>query len=177
MPSPRIANLLGALVLSLGDEIARAAQEHLGIQGEAAAALVSIGNSPGRSIGWLSRTLILSHSGTVRLLDKLDSHGWVVRARLESDAREASLQLTSAGRLKMAAVLRSRRDCLDRALAALSSREQQLLRGLAEKMLAAVAKDEQGDAMCRLCEESACPQSKCPVTLACRRDAGLRHGS
>lgn len=174
MANARLANLVGALALSLEDEIQRAVQRQLGLQGEAAAALVSIGNSPGRSIGWLSHALLLSHSGTVRLLDRLESRGWVVRARLAEDAREAALQLTSAGREKRAAILRARRECLDRALGALAVKEQQRLCALTQKMLAALAEDERGDAMCRLCDDSVCPQSQCPITRACASQRGPR---
>jgi DNA-binding MarR family transcriptional regulator len=169
----RAGNLLGALVIALFDEIRSAANQRLDMQGEAAAAVVSIGNSPGKSVSWLSKALMLSHSGTVRLLDKLVREGWVSRVRIKEDAREAALHLTGPGRRKMSAILQSRRDCIDAALAALSRQEQQLFCGLAERMLAAIAADERGDAMCRLCEEAVCPQHRCPVTLTCqRKDAG-----
>jgi MarR family transcriptional regulator, negative regulator of the multidrug operon emrRAB len=168
MAHPRADNILGALVLSLSDGIKETTEQQLAMRGEAAAAVVSIGNSPGNSIGWLSKTLMLSHSGTVRLLDKLVHEGLVERNRVELDAREASLHLTNSGERKMLAILKSRHDCLDTALDALTKQEQLLFCKLSEKILAAISRDERGDAMCRLCEESVCPQNRCPVTLACQ---------
>lgn len=167
MNESRTNNLLGALVTSVNDSISAATQAVLAMQGEAAAAIVTIGNNPGQSISWLSKALHLSHPGTVRLVDKITDESLVERSRTSADGRTAALHLTPKGRQRMASLLRARRKEIDRALGALSAPEQRQLCGLIERMLAKMSTDEKADSMCRLCEESVCPQNTCPVTQAC----------
>jgi MarR family transcriptional repressor of emrRAB len=167
MSEPRTNNLLGALVVSLNDGIRAATRAELDMQGEADAAIVTIGNNPGQSIGWLSKALQLSHPGTVRLLDKIVDESLVERSRTAADGRTAALHLTAKGRQRMMSILRARRMGIDRALDALSTAEQRQLCGLIERMLARMSSNEMADSMCRLCEERACPQSTCPITQAC----------
>jgi hypothetical protein len=71
----------------------------------------------------------------------------------------------------MASILRARRKGIDQALNALSAQEQRQLCGLVERMLAGMSNDDIADTMCRLCEESVCPQDTCPVTQACAGQA------
>lgn len=167
MGKSRTNNLLGALVISINDRIRAATQAEFTMQGEAAAALVTIGNNPGQSIGWLSKALQLSHPGTVRLLDKIAEESLVERSRTTIDGRTAALHLTPKGRQRMMSILRARREGIDKALDALTAAEQQQLCGLIERMLDKISDNEIADSMCRLCEESVCPQNTCPVTRAC----------
>src|SRR5256885_10481863 len=68
-----IANLLGALSLAVMDRIEQGAREVIGRGGETPAALVVIGYGQGMTNDKLRRILGLSHSGTVRLADRLVS--------------------------------------------------------------------------------------------------------
>ncbi len=73
-------------------------------------ALNLIETHPGSSIDWLGTRVGLTHSGTVRLVDRLENAGWLTRARA---GREVGLRVTAAGR----AVLRRWRRAADAAVA------------------------------------------------------------
>jgi DNA-binding MarR family transcriptional regulator len=162
----RTANLLGALALALGDELRTATETGAAHGASAPAALVVIGTYPGRTIDALRPALGLSHSGTVRLVDRLAADGLVVRGS-GADGRSVSLQLTAAGRAAMRALLAERRRALDGALAALSAQERRQLEQISEKLLAAMTRTEtQADQFCRLCDEAVCPTARCPVECA-----------
>jgi hypothetical protein len=85
---PEIANLLGALSLAVMDRIEQGARDIIGRAGETPAALIVIGY--GRITNdKLRRILGLSHSGTVRLVDRLVSDRLVER-RPGKDGREVA---------------------------------------------------------------------------------------
>lgn len=162
----RTANLLGALALALGDELRRATETAAAHGASAPAALVVIGTYPGRTIDALRPALGLSHSGTVRLVDRLEADGLVVRGD-GPDARSVSLQLTPAGRAAMRTLLAERRRALDEPLAALTATERRQLDRLTAKLLTAMTHSpEQADQYCRLCDEAVCPTARCPVECA-----------
>ena len=162
----RTANLLGALALALGDGL-RAATETAAEHGASSpAALVVIGSYPGRTIDALRPALGLSHSGTVRLIDRLAADGLVVRGS-GADGRSVSLQLTPAGKSAMRALLAERRRALEGPLAALTSQERRQLERISEKLLTAMTHTQaQADQFCRLCDEAVCPSARCPVECA-----------
>ena len=90
--STRDANLLGALGLALADRLAEAGPPEL--SGSAAEALVTLnGRRAGSSIDALAGIVGLSHSGTVRLADRLAAAGLVERRR-GADQRSTALYLT-----------------------------------------------------------------------------------
>jgi hypothetical protein len=63
--------------------------------------------------------------------------------------------------------LRTRRKYLDEVLQSLSAKEQKQLTPLLEILLKKVTtSDKDAESICRLCEESVCPQPLCPVTQA-----------
>jgi DNA-binding MarR family transcriptional regulator len=157
MADSRTVNIFGALVLTLHDQIRQNSDRAAGTTGEAAAAVVVIGNLPRRSIEFLREALLLSHSGTVRIIDKLVGKRLVRRARRAGDGRTSELTLTSTGVRKAKAILKVRHDVIADALDTLSAEEQDQLRSITERLLAAVTKEEWADAMCRLCDESSCP--------------------
>src|SRR5689334_16992466 len=90
----RTGNLLGALALALSDAMTEVTEQcaHHGAAGPGA--LVSIANYPAISIERLRRVLHLSHSGTVRLIDRLVADDLVARSP-GADQRSVSLQLTA----------------------------------------------------------------------------------
>ena len=67
----RTLNMLGALALALADRIATRAETASGLHDSAASALVVIANHPGEPIDAIRRTLGLTHSGAVRLVDEV----------------------------------------------------------------------------------------------------------
>ena len=166
MSDPRGSNLLGALAVALGDEISAATE---GIAGHAAAgpaAIVTVGGEPGQTIENLRRALELSHSGTVRLLDRLESEG-IVERRAGKDGRSAAVFLTSAGKRVYQRILDARRQSMDAALGHLGSAERTQLMRLVEKLLYGITRGPaHSDHICRLCDLDVCPGDTCPVNCA-----------
>jgi DNA-binding MarR family transcriptional regulator len=158
-------NLLGALVTAVNDRIQWQAEKAIGLGGQMPAALVTIGHNYGESVEFLSGVLQMSHSGCVRLVDKLDELGLIER-RPGKDRRSLSLYLTPKGRDLKREVLRARRQALDAIVETLDGAQQRDLVGLLEVMLKAITHcKNDADIICRLCEEQTCAQSHCPVTI------------
>ncbi len=166
MSSARTANLLGALVTALNDEMESATTRVVAHGAAFPAAVASMLGEPGMSIEQLRKILGLSHSGTVRLVDCLESDGLVER-KAGSDGRTAALHLTAAGRRRAREVLDARRTALAEALALLSVAEQGQLARLTEKLLGGLTRDRlHSDHICRLCDLAVCPEDTCPVDCA-----------
>jgi MarR family transcriptional repressor of emrRAB len=166
----RDANLLGALGTVLSDALADAA----GLAGGAspAAALVALhGTSAGGTIDALAGRIGLSHSGTVRLVDRLARDGLVERRR-GADQRSAALVLTPRGRRAARQVL-SRRDANLQVLLGLLTDDQRAAAiELVELLLGGVGREEGAEPrVCRLCDLEACGRSRgrCPVAPPARR--------
>lgn len=166
----RTANLLGAAVLGLHDELRQAVEQRSGHGGESAAALCALGHQPGLSNDCLSRLLGLTHTGTVRLIDRLIDDGLVERRRADHDGRVAALYLTDAGEAVRREVLDEREATLAPLVAGLSERDQQTLGILLEKLLIAGSRDDTHKLrICRLCDSAAC--SNCPILVPVGADA------
>jgi DNA-binding MarR family transcriptional regulator len=162
----RVANLLGATALLLGDGVLDRASRSAGRAGATGAALTVLAQEPGLSIEQLRLPLGLSQSATVRLVDSLVADG-LARRSPGPDRRTISVHLTRAGRSRARSVLVGRADLLDEALADLSPAERDALTGLLEKVLAGLTTGRtHADRICRLCDYSTCPQQDCPVELA-----------
>jgi DNA-binding MarR family transcriptional regulator len=162
----RLANLFGAAALLLGDGVLDRATRSAGRAGATGAALTVLAQEPGLSIEQLRQPLRLSQSATVRLVDSLVADG-LARRNPGPDGRTISVQLTRTGRSRARAVLASRADLLDAALADLSPAERDALTGLLERLLAGLTTGRiHADQICRLCDYSTCPQQDCPVEQA-----------
>jgi DNA-binding MarR family transcriptional regulator len=163
MDDERTLNLLGALALGLMDALNSVVEVNAGYGGEAPAALVTLGAEPGLSINALRQILNLSHPGTVRLIDRLESQGLVER-RSGTDGRTLALFLTETGYERRKAILVERRQQLQLAVHTLTQNEHKQLAKILEKMLTAMTTSESRNfAICRLCEEEVCPTECCPV--------------
>lgn len=168
--SPRDANLLGALGIVLTDALADAAQ--LGGGATPAAALVALhGTSAGGTIDALAGRIGLSHSGTVRLVDRLSRDGLVERRR-GADQRSAALVLTPQGRRAARSVLSRREANMQVLLGLLTDDQRSAAIELAEALLGAVGYEERTEGrVCRLCDLEACGRrrGRCPVAPTRRR--------
>src|SRR4051812_31178859 len=113
----REANVVGAAALALADAM-RAAEERGGGHGAAApAALVALdGLLAGATIGRVARVCGLSHSGAVRLADRLVA-GRLLERRRGGDGRAVALVLTPAGRRAAARIRAQREAAVESALA------------------------------------------------------------
>jgi MarR family transcriptional repressor of emrRAB len=163
MDDERTLNLLGALALSITDVLNVAVETNAGYGGETPAALVTLGAEPGLSINILRQILNLSHPGTVRLVDRLESQNLVER-RAGADGRTLALFLTEAGQERRRAILAERRQQLQLVINSLTPTDRKQLTKLLEKMLTAMSTSENRTfEICRLCEEEVCPAERCPV--------------
>jgi MarR family transcriptional regulator, negative regulator of the multidrug operon emrRAB len=161
----RTGNLLGALALTLADNIGT---------GSDAAALITLRNyAEGEPLDLLRRALALSHPGVVRLADRLERRGLVERRRSERDGRAVALQLTPDGRRAADEAQAARAAAIDTALAALDKGERRALGAMLERMLAAHTTDDTASlVICRLCDPDVCGHpDRCPVTQAAREAA------
>jgi DNA-binding MarR family transcriptional regulator len=159
----RDANLLAALALAIADRIRETIEAGTEHGARASAALNTIGFFPGESIDALSKTLKLSHSGTVRLVDRLADEGLVEREK-GRDARSVVLSLTRSGKKAFEQLRAKRREAVNEIIGVLSSNERTQLTHIAEKLLQHLTLGRaSGDFICRFCEIESCPQDRCPV--------------
>jgi DNA-binding MarR family transcriptional regulator len=165
------ANLLGALSLVITD---RMADEMAGAGGRpesaaaALSALLHFLDEP--TIDLLRQVLGLTSSGTVRLVDRLESAGQVRRGP-GTDGRSTSVSLTPAGRASAGRVADARARVLAGALAGLSGQERAMLRELMAKMLAGFVRGPGATRwVCRLCDVGLCRSAEggCPARSAAR---------
>lgn len=170
------ANVLGALSLVVADRMNTAVEAIAPLGPSAPAALAAMHEFlDGGSVTQLSSVLGLTHSGTVRLVDRLAAEGLIERAEAR-DGRAVSLVLTEHGRRTAARILRTREMSLMSTLEALSTDEVDNLAAALDTMLTTVtlARAEERSArtidrpqpwLCRLCDFGACGRSEgnCPV--------------
>ncbi|AZO70722.1 MAG: MarR family transcriptional regulator [Mesorhizobium sp.] len=162
MTDSKIENVIGALALAFADTLQRDAQAEAPEAGPAAAAVTLIGHVPGLSIERLRRALSLSHSGAVRLIDRLVAEGLAARFAAPDDHRAVALRLTPLGETTCNAILSARQSGLASALAVLDPQEVQEFGKLAAKVLRGlVGSEDQAYRICRLCNYIACLE--CPV--------------
>jgi MarR family transcriptional repressor of emrRAB len=167
----RTANLLGALALTLTDRADAALRNGAGVAGSDAAALVTLRNyAEGEPLDLLRSALGLSHPGVVRLADRLQTRGLVVRERSGRDGRAVALRLTPAGRRVADDALAARAEAIAAALGALGRAERRALGPMLERMLGAQTTDRVASlVICRLCDPDVCGHpGRCPVTQAAR---------
>jgi MarR family transcriptional repressor of emrRAB len=163
MPNLRTANLLGALAGEIAVRLAEQNKTHPNQTDSAAAALNVIGFYEGCSNGALSRALCLSHTATVRLVDKLEAASFVV-SEAGTDRRSVAMRLTENGRDRAREIVRERCLMLADVIDVLTPTQRTALDDIAETLLRAlVTSAASADHICRLCDEAACPPEHCPV--------------
>jgi MarR family transcriptional regulator, negative regulator of the multidrug operon emrRAB len=159
----RDENLLAAMALGIADRIRETIEADAEYGAMACAALNTVGFFPGESINVLSKTLKLSHSATVRLVDGLAGKGLLGRSK-GKDGRSVVLSLTRTGKRAFDRLREKRRKAIAEVLDVLSKNEQTQLSRLSEKLLDRLTRDRtSGDFICRFCEIDSCPQDRCPV--------------
>jgi MarR family transcriptional regulator, negative regulator of the multidrug operon emrRAB len=159
-------NVLGTLSLTLADRVMQGSAAAARHGANAPAALVTVLWYPDRPIAFLADRLRITHPGAVQLVDRLERDGLIERVPA-LDGRTKLLALTPAGERVALDVLSARRDVLDRAVAALDDAQVRALSDAVAVMLEALTDDLlTSEHMCRLCDELACPDSRCPVERA-----------
>jgi DNA-binding MarR family transcriptional regulator len=155
----REANLLGACGLAVAERLPGTAGD---------AALVALSDwLAGASVDALARVLHLSHSGAVRLADRLEADGLLER-RAGADGRSRALHVTPAGAAAATGLQAERLAAMEGVLAPLDAAERDTLTGLLEKLLGALVEThEDAGHLCRLCDAHVCGHpDRCPVSLA-----------
>jgi MarR family transcriptional repressor of emrRAB len=159
-PDDRLVNLLGALATGLGDRIAAATEETAGESATTVAALTNVAQFPGSSIEELRHSLGLSHSATVRAVDRLAARRLIAR-RPGARGPAVALVPTASGRRLATRVLDVRRRVVADVVGDSLPRE---LEPALDILLARMTVDPHtGDRICRLCDLAACPVERCPV--------------
>jgi len=172
---PRLANLLGTLSTGITDAMYDSTAMAAGLDGAAPAALIALLDFvPSGSVRALSQVVGLTHSGAVRVVDRLVADGLVTRES-GPDARSRSIALTAHG-VKTARQIRLARErTVNRAIEALNDRERATLTTLCERLIATITEHrlEQrragrppvGGALCRMCDFGACGRERgaCPA--------------
>jgi MarR family transcriptional regulator, negative regulator of the multidrug operon emrRAB len=166
-PRSKTLNMLGALALTLADRIAARAQDVSGLHNSAASALVVINNHPGEHIDVIRRTLRLTPSGAVRLVDGLVEAGFIERRRSDRDARAIALWATPNGERTASQIVAARAKLLEPVLANTSETDINALTTLLESALAGLTDSrDQALSICRFCAEGECRPLGCPVERA-----------
>ena len=169
----RLANILGAIAISLNDRL-------LGTTGLAAfespvdhvtaSACVSLLRwLPGTPMPRLAAYVGLSQSAAVRLVDRLERAGLVVRRR-DPGQRQVRVFLTPRGAAAAALIHRRRARVLERVVGQLDARDRDDLLRVSEH-LARELPEDQWHAMhvCRLCHFRSCgADDECPVWQAAK---------
>jgi len=168
----RDANLLGTLSLAIAGRIERAVASPLGPSAPAALNALE-GYLGGEPIDALRETLGLTHSGAVRLVDRLAEAGLAERTP-GPDGRSVAVALTPAGEAAAGEVRAARVAAIEDVLGVLTADERAALGALHEKLLAGLTSDRaSARRLCRLCHIDACGHHRgtCPVTEARLRAA------
>lgn len=162
-----IANLLGALATLIEDGVEAAVAPDPG-ELPKRTALALIAKYPGCSIEELRGLINLSHSGCVRLVDRLVDAGLLERKASE-DGRAVALHLTRRGRTASIATVERREKVLQGVLDVLSEDERNQLAAIATKLLdRGVLVPQAAMRTCRFCDYHACV--KCPMHKFSSRD-------
>jgi len=123
------------------------------------------------SIGMLAEVLGLTHSGAVRLVDRLVVAGLVTR-EAGGDSRTAAVALTADGDELARAVSDARAAVIQDAFAVLSVEDRHALDVLLSTVLTGLVREPGATRwICRLCDTAACgrPTGQCPVAREARR--------
>jgi DNA-binding MarR family transcriptional regulator len=164
----RTANLLGALAVAVWGRLREATEySRGGLVASEPAALVALAHHPDQSIETLRQTLDLTHSGAVRLVDRIESAG-LARRIPSGHGRTLALRLTPSGRRAAAAVLARRQSTIEGLIEPLDPDDRAALARIAECLLAGLTSDRRSaHRICRLCDESLCVRgAECPVDRA-----------
>ena len=157
----RTANLLGAAALAIGDRMNEKIRS-LGLSMEEASVLTTLSSTKLR-IRDLADILHHSHSGTVRLISRLEEKGLLEKLP-GADRREMSVELTKKGREVLRAVHEARSAFLNGVVDGVEPSFRGTLASILEAILRSFADDDlETFRICRLCDEGVCDQEICPV--------------
>mgnify|MGYP001766311970 CR=1 FL=1 len=160
-----IANRLATFATLLDDTVHADTEE---LSASAVAALQTLRQNGPTAILDIARTVGLTHSATVRLIDRLEKD-WLVR-RLSRKGREVRVEVTARGRRRAGQFQDKRIAATQTLLAVLDAEEIAVLGRALDKMLEVpVDGRETADHICRSCDKDGCRAEGCPVEAAAQR--------
>jgi DNA-binding MarR family transcriptional regulator len=163
--SERLENTLGALAVAISDRLLGGLRRGYELAPSDAAALVVLARIP-QPIEAVRRQVGLSHSATVRLVDRLEAAGLAARVP-GRDARTVNVRLTATGTREVRRLLEERERIMSDVLADLSTDERLVLATVVERLLEQLATDWRvAMHICRLCDIPGCEaDGPCPVAV------------
>jgi DNA-binding MarR family transcriptional regulator len=164
---PRLENVLGSVAVAITGAVQTAVDEAAGHTAAGPAALTALRIHRGCSVDHLAGVLGLTHSGTVRLVDRLEDDGLVRRGQGQ-DARVVTLELTAKGTKRAERVSWARAAAVERFLGNLDGSERSTLMRLLERVVATGVEDwSEVQYRCRLCNLEACHAGgeSCPLDV------------
>ncbi|MDQ6927813.1 MAG: MarR family transcriptional regulator, partial [Actinomycetota bacterium] len=174
---PHLINVLGAFALALADSVRDATEAATDMTGAAPAALVALEQFlSGRPTEDLAQAMGLTHSGAVRLVDRLAGAGAVER-QPGRDGRSGAIVLTAAGRALSRRITEARAAAISATLEGLAGKDRRVLLELVETLVTTVTAqrleartrgDEPAGWLCRVCDFASCgrPEGECPAANA-----------
>lgn len=179
----RLANLLGTVGTGLTDAVEDAIIDEPQLDNRTAAALVALLDfAPSASVRTLSHVVGLTHSGAVRLVNRLVTAGYVERGP-GNDARSITVALTASGRTTAHRVHDHRHRAIAAALTGFTQQQRDQLTAACELLIAnltghRLTRRAQGappaaGALCRMCDFIACGRSagRCPAAITAANTA------
>lgn len=136
MTDDQMANAFASLALRVADGMRESSKDAAKRGSSAPTALVFILKHSGQSIDALRKALTLSHSATVRLVEKLVEDGLVIKQQ-GRDARSVALSCTSLGSKRAGNIIKARRNVVDKVIGVLSPAEKNNLEAILRKIPAA----------------------------------------
>ena len=176
---PHLVNVLGAFALVMADAIRHATEAEAGVSGAAPAALIALRQFlAGRSTEDIAQATGLTHSGAVRLIDRLVDGGLVER-HPGRDARSLSIVLTAKGRASSRRISQARATAIKTLIEGLSGEDRRALvvivdalvtTATAQRLSARERGEEPVGWLCRLCDLASCgrPEGHCPAATTAR---------
>jgi MarR family transcriptional repressor of emrRAB len=171
----RLVNLLGAMALGLTDAAVGDVASNAAVDSTSAAALIAMLDlARASSVQSLSQLIGISHSGTVRLVNRLADAGLVER-RPGPDGRTITLALTRRGHTAARRIRDARHAALADMLSGLTDRQREQLTEICDVIVGNITsarlaarfagRDPSGGALCRMCDPIACgrPDGRCPA--------------
>ena len=179
----RLSNLLAVVALHVDGQVQANAEDAAGLGSAGSAALVALAEfADGGSIERLRDVIGLTHSGCVRLVDRLARDGFVER-RPGDDKRAVAVVLTRRGRGAARRIAAARVRAVESLIADLDGDDRQhllelcghMLRTATSERLAARATNvpPPGGWLCRMCDFAACGRDVglCPVATTAAQAA------
>lgn len=182
----RLGNLLGVVATGLTDAVDDAVLDDLELDGRAAAALVALLDfAPSGPVRMLSQVVGLTHSGAVRLVNRLVTAGYAQRGP-GGDSRSVTVTLTPKGRAAARLVREHRQRAITAALTGLTRQQRDQLTAACELVIANLTRERlarrargqppAGGALCRMCDFTACgrPAGRCPAAAISASSGGTQ---